>query len=81
MMRILYIVTIIICVFLLLIIYASNVMYLSIQPMYFLTSSILSVPVWLLLIILLSFILWFSFFWLITTFVKKKPKDFDEFDL
>ena len=81
-MKILYIVLIAISTLFLLVIYFTNIMWLWNQVIFVWSqNNSVSFWTWLLLLILISFILWFSVFWLMTKLVNKKPKDFDEFDL
>jgi len=81
-MKVLYITIMTICVLFLIIIYFTNIMYLGTQTMFFWSqNSRISVEIWLLLIIVVAFILWFSAFGLMTKLVNRKPKDFDEFDI
>ena len=82
MMKTLYITMITICILFLLVIYFTNIIYLWTQPMYLWSQNTrVSIEIWLFLIIIAGFILWFATFWLITTLINRKPKDFDEFDL
>lgn len=82
MLKIIYISLIVLSVVFLIVVYFTNIMWLGNQTMFLWSKeSSVSVSFWLFLIIIAAFIFWFSVFWLITTLINKRPKDFDEFDI
>jgi len=80
-MKILYSIIIWICVLFLLMIYFTNIMWLSWQSMYLWSqSNRISIAAGLALIMLVSMILGASVVLLLKSLVHTRPKDFDEFD-
>lgn len=80
-MKILYSIIIWICVLFLLMIYFTNIMWLSWQSMYLWSqSNRISIAAGLALIMLVSMILGASIVLLLKSLVHTRPKDFDEFD-
>jgi len=81
-MKVLYILTIIICVIFIMVIYFTNIIYMWNQQMYLWSqNNRISVAAWLWLLMLISAILWASVVLLLKSLVNQRPKDFDDFDL
>lgn len=82
MLKILYIIIIFCSAIFLLVFYFTNVLFLNTKDLVLLTKdNRISIWLWLLILIVVSFILGFFTYWLTQKLVYKKPKDFDEFDI
>lgn len=82
MMKVLYIIMMWVSFLWLLVIYFTNITFTSWQVLFLWSrSSTISVGWWLLLQAFVGFIFWINMTLLISSLMKSKPKDFDEYDL